>query len=151
MSSKIINKLLSVLFLIDYAIVLFLLFSILSVWAPITDYYTGTNLFFFISKITLYIILGVAVIVVLFFNRTKGIYILLPLYVSEIFLLKYWQISPNTPKFQKIVDTTQQALETRGIIHSGVKAIVYPYSFVYGFYILMLCEVFFTSQIKSRR
>ena len=142
MSSKIINKILSGLFLIDYVIVMFLLFSILYVGSPITDYYTGTNLFFFISKITLHFILGLAAIVVLFFNITKAIYIVIPLYVLEIFLFKYWRISPDSPKIQKIIETAQQALETGEIIHIDVKAIVYPYSFVYGFYILCIIYIF---------
>ena len=145
MSYKTINKILSVLFLTDFAIGLSLIISILIVWSPLTDVFTGTRLLFFISKISLHILLGLSVILALFFNRIKAIYILLPLYVSEIFLSKYWQINPDMPKIQQLMGSYEQAIQTGKAIHSNTTVIVrhYPPSFVYGFYVLSIIYIFF--------
>ena len=148
MISKIINKILSVLFLTDHAISIYLVLGSIIVSGSITDYYTGTKLISFISKISIHTLLGFSVFVVLFFNRVKAIYVLLPLYVSEIFLSKYWQIEPNTPKFQKMLERVQQTGQT---IHSDVKATFYPFSWMYVFYLLSIIYIYFVMPKLSEK
>jgi hypothetical protein len=148
MSYKTINKILSVLFLTDYAIGLSLIISILFVWSPLTDVFTWTRLFLFISKLAIHILLGLSAILVLFFNRIKAIYFLLPLYVSEIFLSKYWQINPDAPKTQEMIETYKQAMEAAKEFPSNVNVTVhhplhYPPSFVHGFYVVSIIYIFF--------
>ena len=148
MSYKTINRILSGIFLADYAIGLTLLINILIVWSPLTDVFSGARLLLFTTKISIHILLGMSVILALFFNRIKAVYILLPLYISEVFLSKYWQINADTPKFQKMVESFKQAMQAGSATHSNVRTTVYtvhnyPPSFVYGFYVLSIIYVFF--------
>jgi hypothetical protein len=151
MISKIINKILSVLFLTDYAINIYLVLGSIIVGGSITDYYTGIKLISFISKISIHAFLGFSVVVVLFFNRVKAIYVLLPLYISEIFLSKYWQIEPNTPKFQKMLERVQHYIQTEQTIHSDVKATFYPFSWMYVFYLLSIIYIYFVMPKLSEK
>lgn len=144
MSSKIINKILSGLFLTDYAYSLYVLIITIYVWSPITQLYTGTYLYLFICKISIHIILGLSVILSLFLNRTKAIYIFLPLYIFEMFISKYWKLSPNSQYFQNLVVTTQQAVKSGKVLFDTKATInVYPYSFVYVFYVISLIYIYY--------
>lgn len=130
------------MFLADYTYGLYLSISILMVWSPITDYYTGTTLIMFISKHLLHFALGLAVVVALFMNNKKTILICTPLYVAQLFLSKYWVINPNSPKFHKMIEEAQNAMNTGGVVLSDVKATIYPFSYIYLFYLASIIYVF---------
>ena len=142
MTTKSANRIFGGIFLADYAYGLYLTFSILMVWSPITDYYTGTTLLLFIGKHILHFALGLAVVVALFINNKKAILIFTPVYVAQLFLSKYWAINPNSPKFQKMLEEAQNAMNSGGVVFSDVKATVYPFSFIYLFYLASIIYVF---------
>jgi hypothetical protein len=142
MTTKSINKILGGIFFADYAYGLYLTATILMVWTPITDYYTGTTLLLFTGKILLNFALGLAVVIALFLNNKKAILISVPLYVAQIFISKYWAINPNSPKFTKMIEEAQNAMNSGGVIFSDVKATVYPFSFIYLLYIVSIIYIF---------
>ena len=142
MSFEIINRIISGLFLVDYIMGLYLLISILS-GTSLTDFFAGGALLLYLSRICLYVILGFLVIWALFFNRIKKIYIATALYVTFQFLSRFWLITPNGPKFQNIIKEMQQSSGFGAVFHSGVKAALYPYSYVYGFYLFVIVYVYF--------
>ena len=65
MNSNTANKIISLIFLADLVVVLVHLSNTLSVWTPITDYYAGSNLILFFSKISVHFLLGISVIIIL--------------------------------------------------------------------------------------
>ena len=143
MKPKIINKILAGLFLADYAYGLFFLISILVLWSPLSDYYTGTTLFLFVGKLCLHVALGLYVVIALLLNHKKAIVISTPLYVAQIFISKYWPINPNSQKYLDMIQEAQQSFASGDIVFSDVKATVYPYTFIYVFYVLSVIYVFF--------
>lgn len=143
MSSKFINKILGGLFLADYTVGLTIMIFIISSWMPLSDYYTGTTLFLFVGKFCLHVAFGLAVVVALFLNHKKAILVSTPLYVAQIFISKFWPTNPNSPKFQNMIQEAQQAMDSGEVVFTDVQATVYPFTFIYVFYVLSLIYVFF--------
>lgn len=151
MTPKIINKILSGLFLADYAYWLFFIIIMLMPWTTITDCYTGTTLLLFIGKICLHVSLGIAVVIFLFINHNKGILITTPLYIAQIFISKIWHTNPNSPKFLSWIKATEQNIESGNVTYSDAMATVYPFTFIYVFYILSVVYILFVMPKRKNK
>ena len=143
MNTNILNRIFGIIYLIDFLIYVVLVNLIFYVSWPITDYYTGMNLFLIVSQYSCHLVFGALVIWSLFFYKTKMLYIAFPLFIAEVFISKIWIIYPNTLKYQEIVNQAQQAMQNiEQDINTTVTATTYPFTIIYYFYILTILYVY---------
>lgn len=132
-------------FLADFAYWVYFVATLLIVWGPISDNYTGAAWILFDGNHCLHLALAFIVIIAFLINHKKTILIATPLYVAQIFASKFWPINPNSPKFQDLLKEAQRAVESRAVevSSSTVNVTIYPNAAIYAFYLLSIIYIFF--------